>query len=126
MFFALLKTRYDINLVAVRQHIECKAHIESFMTYRKSRKRFISTNSTPLNSLYHTQQEKTIFFAYKDCLFLLFSFDRKYRVRLPCHKKPRSLCLSFLQTYPPQKSDCYDRWYSSKFLFRYYSKSCTL
>ena len=28
MFFAMLKTRYDINLVAVRQHIE------SFMTCR--------------------------------------------------------------------------------------------
>ena len=42
MFFALLKTRYDINLVAERQHIECKAHIESFMTYRKSCKEFIS------------------------------------------------------------------------------------
>ena len=35
MFFVSLKTRYDINLVAVRQHIECEAHIESFMTYRE-------------------------------------------------------------------------------------------
>ena len=42
MFFALLKTRYDINLVAARQHIECVNTYRVCKTYRKSRKRFIS------------------------------------------------------------------------------------
>ena len=42
MFFALLKTRYDINLVAERQHIECTSTYRVCKTYRKSRKRFIS------------------------------------------------------------------------------------
>ena len=41
MFFALLKTRYDINLVAVRQHIEFVSTYRVCKTYRKSRKRFI-------------------------------------------------------------------------------------
>ena len=57
------KTRYDINLVAERQHIECKAHIESFTTYRKSYKRFISTISSSMKSLYHMYSSASIYIS---------------------------------------------------------------
>ncbi len=47
------KTRYHINLVAVRQHIVLRSNISYQRVYRKSRKRFISIKKTiPKNSLF--------------------------------------------------------------------------
>ena len=43
------KTRYDINLVAARQHIECVSTYRVCKTYRKSHTRFISTKKRQIS-----------------------------------------------------------------------------
>ncbi len=57
MFFVSLKTRYDINLVAARQHIECVSTYRVCKTYRKSRTRFISTKKRQISL------SKSVFFS---------------------------------------------------------------
>ncbi len=51
------QTRYDINLVAKGNISSASAHIESFMTYRKSRQRFISLKKRQISL------SKSVFFS---------------------------------------------------------------
>ena len=58
MFFVSLKTRYDINLVAARQHIEC------ISTYR------VIYDISKISTEIYIEEKKT-FFIIEKCLFFL-------------------------------------------------------
>ncbi len=93
MFFVSLKTRNDINLVASATYRAVR-HIECDSTYQKSRKRFISLNSSLMNSFYHIFTYLSTFLFYSVYFFCIIKCNLCYFVKIhtpKLRKLPRYL-----------------------------------